>query len=251
MVIQPLNSANILSQYCATIVIVGKDQPRLSITTHYTGDVHSKYMDFYDTFLLKSLNAFDSNDRELYVTKQGEKIHVEYFCSDCPNPHARYHNIAYFDRVINCTGWKFDESIFDESMNICLGSKFPQINGRYEHVNYPNLFFVGALMHSLDYKRSSGGFIHGFRYLIESFININFAMKFQNWVCQTIEETTELILYRINVSSALYQMYGQMCDVFFVKDDSIEYIINVPLSYLLSSSNSVYQAPLNFPNPHP
>lgn len=132
--------ANILSQYCATIVIMGKDQPRLSITTHYTGDVHSKYMDFYDTFLLKSLNAFDSNERELYVTKQGEKIHVEYFCSDCPNPHARYRNIAYFDRVINCTGWKIDSSIFDESMNICLGSKFPQINGRYEHVNYPNLF---------------------------------------------------------------------------------------------------------------
>jgi hypothetical protein len=42
--------------------------------------------------------------------------------------------------------------------------KFPMIDGSYESVDYQNLFYVGTLTHSLDFRKSSGGFIHGFRY---------------------------------------------------------------------------------------
>ena len=42
----------------------------------------------------------------------------------------------------------------------------------FESVNVNNLFFVGPLMHYQDYRKSSGAFIHGFRYLIKSFISL-------------------------------------------------------------------------------
>lgn len=42
--------------------------------------------------------------------------------------------------------------------------KFPKINGFYESTEYKDLYFVGANTHSLDFRQSSGGFIHGFRY---------------------------------------------------------------------------------------
>lgn len=42
--------------------------------------------------------------------------------------------------------------------------KFPKIGADYQSVDYENLYFVGANTHSLDFRRSSGGFIHGFRY---------------------------------------------------------------------------------------
>ena len=31
-----------------------------------------------------------------------------------------------------------------------------------------NLYFAGTPMHGRDYRKSSGGFIHGFRYLIRA-----------------------------------------------------------------------------------
>ena len=42
--------------------------------------------------------------------------------------------------------------------------KFPKISGEHESRSHQGVFFVGALGHSLDYRTTSGGFIHGFRY---------------------------------------------------------------------------------------
>jgi len=42
--------------------------------------------------------------------------------------------------------------------------KFPAIKHNYESMSTPGLFFAGATSHSLDFRKSAGGFIHGFRY---------------------------------------------------------------------------------------
>jgi hypothetical protein len=42
--------------------------------------------------------------------------------------------------------------------------KYPKIDEGFESVDYENLFFSGTVAHSLDFRKSSGGFIHGFRY---------------------------------------------------------------------------------------
>jgi len=46
-------------------------------------------------------------------------------------------------------------------------SKYPKIDFGYESVDYPGLYFVGTATHSLDLRKSAGGFIHGFRYSCE------------------------------------------------------------------------------------
>ena len=38
----------------------------------------------------------------------------------------------------------------------------------FESVTTPGLYFAGAMMHGNDYRRSAGGFIHGFRYLVRA-----------------------------------------------------------------------------------
>ena len=50
--------------------------------------------------------------------------------------------------------------------------KYPKITGSYESVDYENLFFAGTVTHSLDFRKSSGGFIHGFRYTGKVSLNI-------------------------------------------------------------------------------
>jgi len=45
-----------------------------------------------------------------------------------------------------------------------FNGKFPDIFHNYESQHVPNIFFAGTTTHSLDFKKSAGGFIHGFRY---------------------------------------------------------------------------------------
>lgn len=43
-------------------------------------------------------------------------------------------------------------------------SKFPSIRHNYESKDHDGMFFAGGMTHSLDFRKSAGGFIHGFRY---------------------------------------------------------------------------------------
>ena len=42
--------------------------------------------------------------------------------------------------------------------------KYPLIYDDYQSSDYPGLYFAGTNTHSLDFRKSAGGFIHGFRY---------------------------------------------------------------------------------------
>jgi len=44
----------------------------------------------------------------------------------------------------------------------------------------------------------------------------------------TFDELVDHMLLKINTSSALYQMYGKLSDIFFIEDDGIIYFNNVP-----------------------
>ena len=62
--------------------------------------------------------------------------------------------LEYFDEIIFCTGWKFDDSIFNFNVEKTINDKFPEIKYNYESSNNKNLFFIGSLMHSRDFKKS-------------------------------------------------------------------------------------------------
>jgi hypothetical protein len=114
------------------------------------------------------------------------------------NDNAR---LKIFDAVIRCFGWRMDGSIFgggeaaasegragneeegeeeaeaeDSSadtmppaaeqhaaMPTVVGGKYPLLSDVYEESS-SGVYFAGSLAHGLDYRRSAGGFIHGFRY---------------------------------------------------------------------------------------
>ncbi len=67
-------------------------------------------------------------------------------------------------KVLRCLGFKFDKSIFKNVSLADSNRKYPRISADYESIDHENMFFTGTIAHSLDFRRSSGGFIHGFRY---------------------------------------------------------------------------------------
>lgn len=236
--------ANTLNNYCSSIVIVGnyKDNNKFgnkppAFLTHYAGDLRSVYLPFLDTFFLKSLNGINGNNISNFdkyiIEKINKKYYIYFKCKDkeCNSLHYLGETV---EEIIFCTGWKFDDSLF--KFKIKTNKKYPIIKNNYESINNDNLFFIGSLMHSLDHKKSSGGFIHGFRYLIEFFHNINIKNRLISckFPLNNIMNLTEFISYRINNCSALYQMYGVLCDFFTIdyENNLINYFKEVPLNFI-------------------
>jgi hypothetical protein len=100
------------------------------------------------------------------------------------------------------------------------------------------MFFIGSLMHFNDSKLSSGGFIHGFRYLIDLFFKINFtkfeflALNFNSVF--DVNLIVRIITDRINTSSELYQMFGIIVDIFYydIENKRITYVKNTKKSLI-------------------
>jgi hypothetical protein len=243
--------ANLLNPYCSSIIIHGRRAKPWACSTHYTGDLRSVYLPYLDTFLLKSLNAWNHcSQHRLTIDQESatSKYRLCYYCDeDCGEKHQFYEDsIDGFDEVIFCTGWRFDSSIYDFDFYITNDDKYPMITPFFEALHNENLFFIGALGHSLDYKRSSGGFIHGFRYLIQFFYRYHFEKKFPTKVFEKskLQDLVSHILHRINSVSSLYQMYGVLTDLFYIKGDTVVYIEDVIQSYIdepvVQEENSIY-----------
>jgi len=234
-----LELANMLNEITSHILIASRNKKNWAMSSHYSGDVRSIYLPIIDTFLLKSLNAMDYlpelNDKRnnllIYQNPNNNKYEIKY-----SNDKVDLFN-KQFDKIIYCTGWTFDSSIFDFGINIV--NNLPNIKENCESTNNVNLFFIGSLMQSFDYKRSSGAFIHGFRYLIETFVKINYNIEYENkkFLLETDEHLSTLVEYiseRLNTSSHLYQMFSFLIDIVFYNANTktILYYKNIPLIHI-------------------
>jgi hypothetical protein len=249
--------ANILTPLSSTIAIVGRNQKKWAMSTHYVGDLRSVYLPFVDTFLLKSLNSFsDEIVPKVFIDQQTED--GPYFISGVnpmkggKMPFFSNPVTSVFDHVLFCTGWKFDPSIFQFPIELTHGGKYPEIQINYESTNQQNLFFVGSLGHSLDFKRSSGGFIHGFRYLLTHFMNMNYKLPYEiTYFSDDSEDPLKDLVFhimtKINTSSPMYQMYGQICDfyIFDSKEKKIVYYNNIHTS-MITEGILQFEEPFGF-----
>jgi thioredoxin reductase len=223
--------ANILNDYCYSVVIAGRERD-LSMISHYAGDIRSIYYKFFDTFYLKSMNGIElanpgHENCPYNVYNYNDNGKSRYYVSH-EHVNTYINNRDIYDDVILCTGWGFDHSIFNFDLMITNNMKYPKIKYNYESINCDELYFIGSLGHSMDYKQSSGGFIHGFRYLIKLFMQINYKIPYNiikfSINNDTYKKLTDHIYQRINNTSSLYQMYGIMIDAFYL-DSSMNEIV--------------------------
>lgn len=75
-----------------------------------------------------------------------------------------------YDRVITCTGFHFDAVIFADACRpqLVIHDRFPAQTSEWESMNVKDLYFAGTLTQMRDYKKSTSGFIHGFRYNVRA-----------------------------------------------------------------------------------
>lgn len=206
---------NILGS-AAVVHLVSPNPVKMAWQTHYVGNLRAVNNNFLDTYQLKSQNAV--LDAEVHWIKRGERglhVSVGYL-----HANGECEELVY-DSVITCTGFQFDTSIFaaETRPELVLNNRLPDITSEWESVNIPNLYFCGTLMQMRDHKKTTSAFIHGFRYNARALFRI-LSCKYhkEGWPRRRLkavpEVLTDVVLERVNRTSALWQQFGFLCDAF-------------------------------------
>ncbi|MFA0812838.1 NAD(P)-binding domain-containing protein [Microbulbifer epialgicus] len=215
-------TADNLIESAAKIHIASPNPIKLAWSTKFVGNLRAVNNNFLDTYQLKSQNAIlDGNIRSIQKYNNKYIVTLNY-------SHAKgeVEELVY-DRVLICTGFKFDASIFDDGckpeLSIC--DRFPKMNEQWESSNIRDLFFAGTITQQRDYRKTASGFIHGFRYNVRSlfrFLEDRFEQKPwpYNRLVSEGSKIVERIISRVNRSSGLWQQYGFLCDIVSVNSES-------------------------------
>lgn len=238
----------------ASLIHLASRHPvQMAWKTHYVGHLRAVNNDLLDTYLLKGQNALiDASVEQIRRVNGQFRVTFAYAHADSETEEILY------DRVILCTGFRFDSSVFDDSCRplTVIDDRFPAQTSEWESVNVPGLYFAGTLMQMRDFKKKQSGFIHGFRYNIQMLHSL-LELKYEGEplprrsIPADPEAITDAIIKRVNLTSALWQQTGYMCDLVVVHDDEkiAEYYEALTVDYVadnFSKEDRYYTVTLEF-----
>jgi thioredoxin reductase len=215
------------------IHIASPETIKMAWQTHHVGHLRAVNNNFLDTYQLKSQNA--ALDATIdYILKDGDKYHVGINYSNLDEQEE-----IVYDRIIACTGFRFDPSIFSESCRpeLTVNDRFPRQNSSWESTNVPDLYFAGTLMQARDFKKTQSGFVHGFRYNVRLLSRL-LAAKYDDIRLERTElatlpsELATAVIKRVNSNSGLWQQNGFLCDLIVPNTDKSEYYEELSCEYV-------------------
>jgi len=229
-------TADNLLETAAVIHVAGPNSLRLAWRTHFVGHLRAINNGFLDTYQLKSQNAvLDGKVLRIEHKDDSYLVTVSF---------ARANEVTKdipYDRVIVCTGFRFDASIFDDTCRpeLVINDRFPAQTPQWESVNVADLHFAGTLTQQRDFKKSTSGFIHGFRYGVRALHRmLEQRHHGQSWPCLTLspdpETLMDAVIARVNRTSALWQQFGFLCDLLVVGDEG-RYYEEMPVDHVPDS----------------
>ena len=253
-----LETANHIYGRTARVNLISTTRVKLSWETHYVGHVRGINNEIMDSYMLKSMDILggEHDAQKMMFTRQyhpscrpkrGDCSHpdgrglIHVFVQDEDGEWEEDTHLGPVDRVLACAGWVFDDSLFETEIKPQMWTRrFPAMSPAFESPNVPGLYFAGTLMHARDHLRSSGGFIHGFRYLTRALYR-QFEFHHHNvaWPSVAIQSEvaplTTAILRRVNEMDGPYQMFGVLLEVVVLpsgnKGDA-QYFEEVPADFL-------------------
>ena len=227
-------TADNLGETTAALHVAGPGAIKFAWQTHYVGHLRAVNNNVLDTYQLKAQNAIlDGHVVSIRRKGRGYSVLFNFVRS------GEVHKELYYDRVIACTGFRFDHSIFTTSCRpaLTIRDRFPEQTAAWESVNVPDLFFAGTLMQQRDYRKSTSGFIHGFRYCVRALFNIlRSRYRGESWPARTLPKTSEALMQavieRVNRTSALWQQFEFLGDLISFDQDLARYQEELPVEYI-------------------
>jgi thioredoxin reductase len=226
-------TADALVETASVIHVAGPGSLKLAWQTHFVGHLRAVNNNFLDTYQLKSQNAV-LDGHIAGIRREGDDYLVKV---SFQRVNEVIKEIRY-DRVILATGFRFDASIFAPECRpqLTIKSRFPDQTAAWESANVPDLFFAGTITQARDFKKSTSGFIHGFRYGVRALRRIlEHRYHGVDWPSRDVapDAVTEAIIERVNRTSALWQLFAFMADAVLIgRDGAVRYVEEVPVAHL-------------------
>jgi thioredoxin reductase len=230
-------TAENLIETAAVIHVAGPRSIRMAWRSHYVGHLRATNNNFLDSYQLKSQNALlDGEVKRIERGADGYLVTFSFVRANEVIKQLRY------DRVIVCTGFRFDHTIFAGGCRPALvfNDRFPAQSAEWESTTVPDLYFAGTLMQAIDFKRSTSGFIHGFRYGVRALHRI-LEHKYHGaaWPGRRLaaepRTLSDAVIVRVNRTSALWQQFGVLADVIALDVDGrggARYLEELPMDYV-------------------
>ncbi|GAA3237749.1 NAD(P)-binding domain-containing protein [Nonomuraea helvata] len=224
-------TADNLIETAAVIHVAGPHSVRMAWRTHYVGHLRAVNNGLLDTYQLKSQNAIlDGDIKRIERKPDGTYLVTVSF--------ARVNEVTKdipYDRVILCTGFRFDASLFGDGCRpeLVINDRFPALTPAYESVNVPDLHFAGTITQSRDFKHGTSGFIHGFRYGVRALHRV-LESRYHDvpWPAKELPADpaalAAAVLERVNRTSALWQQFGLLADVIVLDNGAARYLEELP-----------------------
>jgi hypothetical protein len=216
----------------AVIHVAGPHSLKMAWQTHFVGHLRAVNNNFLDSYQLKSQNAVLDGTVESVEKTPGGGYRVLFRYARTTEKLRELH----YDRIILAAGFRFDASAFDDTCRpaLVIDDRFPEQTAAYESVNVPDLYFAGTLTQQRDFKKSTNGFIHGFRYGVRALHRVLDARYHDiPWPARPLpaapEAIADAVVERVNRSSGLWQQFGFLGDVVGVAGDRAVYQEEVPL----------------------
>ncbi len=223
-------TADRLLGIAAMVNVLLKRPARFAWDTHHVGDIRATNKNIIDMFQLKLLHGV-LTPRIRRITKLDNgvlKTEHEYDYPD-GDPPGTLHLTRQYDIIIRCTGWTWvPVDIFAPELvpDTWYRGKYPELTSSWESVNVPNLFFVGGSMIGGDRDtKSSSGFIHGYRYNIQTLVQLlderYESTPFPAEVLDPLDWNAliDWMYDRVSVTAALNELWGFMGDAIVVSKD--------------------------------
>lgn len=213
-------TADHLIPVASAIHVCSPEPVKMAWQTHFVGNLRAVNNNFLDTYQLKSQNTvIDGNITGITKDDDGYEVEIAYSHAKGQTTRRRY------DRVIFCTGFRFDRSIFDESCmpETIINGKLPAQTVEWESTNVPDLYFAGTLMQACDYRKTMSGFIHGFRHNIRTLSWI-LEKKYHGEELPSLEMPVsseallDRIVERVNHGAGIFLQPGFLADVAVVSE---------------------------------
>jgi thioredoxin reductase len=232
-------TANNLVETAAVIHVASPESIRMAWQTHFVGHLRAINNDFLDTYQLKSQNGvLDAAVERIERDDEGYVVTLRYSHARGETEQLRY------DRVLACTGFRFDDSIFDATcpVEMTIDGRFPRMTSTWESTSTPDLYFAGVLMYSRSPARATSGFIHGFRYNIRALHRLlEVRHHGGQWPRRTVDARPAALagtlIERINRTSALWQQFGFLCDLVVPCGEDSAAVVHeeIPLDHVAES----------------
>jgi thioredoxin reductase len=242
-------TADNLIETTALIHVISPNPVRLAWQTHFVGHLRAVNNNFLDTYQLKSQNAVLDATMERIARRADGKLAVSVRYSHAG---GEIEELVY-DRIILCTGFRFDNSFFDADCRpeLTINDRYPAMTCEWESTNVPGLYFAGTLTQARDFKKSTSGFIHGFRYNTRAlFRMLEKKVHAKPWPSEDVEPTlnglVKAVIERLNRTSAMWQQFGFLHDLIVMPESGgpAKHYPEMPLAYIqeteLSASSHYY-----------